>query len=303
MTDLIPILKIIFKIAVFLVAIFSMMGMGLGLKLQQVLEPLRNVQRVAIAIVANFILVPLLCWLLTRILPLSDGFQIGLMLLAAGAGSPFVPMLVSLSKGNQAWTAALMVLFTLVTVIYMPLMLPLMLPGVKVDPVGIAKSLLVVMLLPLIAGLFVHAWREPLALRLVPILSKISIITLILMLVLLVILGHDQLLGAIGRFGILAAAAMVLVATGIGYVLGGPGGDNQRALAFGTGSRNVSAAMVIAAQNFSDKPDVVLIAVLALLSTVCLQIPLAKWLGRSVSVGQGTYEATKKEQRQERENL
>ena len=102
------------------------------------------------------------------------------------------------------------------------------------------------------------------------------------MLVLLAILGHDQLAGAIGRFGILAAAVMVLAATGIGYVLGGPGGDNQRALAFGTGSRNVSAAMVIAAQNFSDKPDVALIAVLALLSTVCLQIPLAKWLGRSL---------------------
>ena len=141
--------------------------------------------------VMGIFLVPLLCWLLTLMLPLSDGFRIGLMLLAAGAGSPFVPLLVSLSKGNKAWTAALMVLFTVVTVVYMPLMLPLMLPGVKVDPLGIAKSLVVVMLLPLVAGLFVHAWREPLALRLVPIFAKISTITLILMLVLLAILGHD----------------------------------------------------------------------------------------------------------------
>jgi predicted Na+-dependent transporter len=282
MTDLIPILKTIFKISVFVVAMSSVMGMGLGLKARQVLEPLRNARRVAIAIVANFILVPLLCWLLTLMLPLSDGFRIGLMLLAAGAGSPFVPMLVSLSKGNKAWAAALMVLFTVITVIYMPLMLPLMLPGVKVDPLSIAKSLMVVMLLPLVAGLFVHGWKEPLARRLVPIFAKISAITLILMLILLAILGHDQLAGAIGRFGILAAAFMVLAATGIGYLLGGPGADNQRALAFGTGSRNVSAAMVIAAQNFSDKPDVALIAVLALLSTVGLQIPLAKWLGRSL---------------------
>jgi BASS family bile acid:Na+ symporter len=232
----------------------------------------------------------MLCWLLTLMLPLSDGFRIGLMLLAAGAGSPFVPLLVSLSKGNQAWTATLMVLFTIVTVVYMPLMLPLMLPGVKVDPFGIAKSLVVVMLLPMIAGLFVHAWNEPLALRLVPTFGTISAIMLILMLLLLAILGYDQLAGAIGRFGILTAAVMVLAATGIGYALGGPGGDNRRALAFGTGSRNVSAAMVIAAQNFSAKPDVALIAVLALLSTVCLQIPLAKWLGRSSS---GTYKTTK----------
>ena len=141
MTDLLPVLNVIFKISVFVVAMSSMMGMGLGLKFRQVLDPLRNVRRVAIAILANFILVPLLCWLLTLMLPLSDGFRIGLMLLAAGAGSPFVPLLVSLSKGNQAWTAALMVLFTVVTVVYMPLVLPLMLPGVKVDPLGMPSRL------------------------------------------------------------------------------------------------------------------------------------------------------------------
>ena len=117
MTDLIPILKVIFNIAVIVMSLLAVMGMGLGLKVREVLAPLRNVRRVAIAILANFILVPLLCWLITRALPLSDGFRIGMMLLAAGAGSPFVPLLVSLSKGNNAWAAALMVLFTVVTVV------------------------------------------------------------------------------------------------------------------------------------------------------------------------------------------
>jgi predicted Na+-dependent transporter len=303
MEALLPTLKIVFKISVFVVAIASVMGMGLGLKVRQVLEPLRNIPRVAIAIVVNFILVPLLCWLVTLVLPLSDGFRIGLFLLAAGAGSPFVPLLVKLSKGNNAWAAALMVLFTFVTVIYMPLVLPLMLPGVKVDPVGIAKSLAVVMMLPLTAGLFVHAWNERLARRLVPIFAVIGNITLVLILVLVAILGHQQLIGAVGRYGILAAAVMVLAATGLGYVLGGPGRDTRCALGFGTGSRNVSAAMVIAAENFSDKPDVVLIAVLALLATVSLQVPLAKWLGRASAVDLDKYSATTKEQSSEQQPL
>ena len=284
MIDLIPFLKVIFNVSVVAMALVAVMGMGLGLKVREVLAPLRDVRRVAIAILANFILVPLLSWLITLVLPLSDGFRIGLMLLAAGAGSPFVPLLVSLSKGNNAWAAALMVLFTVLTVIYMPLALPLMLPGVQVDPLAIAKPLTLVMLAPLVAGLSVHAWNERLALRVVPVFARMASVMMVLVLVLVAILGHQQLWGAVGRYGILAAAVMVLAATGIGYVLGGPGRDNQCALAFGTGSRNVSAAMVIAAQNFSDKPDVVLIAVLALIVTVCLQIPLAKRLGRSVPV-------------------
>ena len=281
MTDVIPILKVIFNILVPVMALLAVMGMGLGLGVREVLAPLRNVWRVAIAILANFVLVPLLCWLITLVLPLSDGFRIGLMLLAAGAGSPFVPLLVSLSKGNNAWAAALMVLFTVLTVVYMPVVLPLMLPGVQVDPLAIARPLLMVMLVPLVAGLSVHAWNERLALRLVPVFAKMTNVTMVFVLVLVAILGHQQLWGAVGRHGILAAAVMVLAATAIGYVLGGPGRDNQCALAFGTGSRNVSAAMVIAAQNFSDNPDVVLIAVLALIATVGLQIPLAKRLGRS----------------------
>jgi predicted Na+-dependent transporter len=281
MADLLPILKVIFNVVVIFMAVVAMMGMGLGLKVREVLEPLRNVPRVAVALLANFLLVPVLCWLITLVLPLSDGFRIGMMLLAAGAGSPFVPVLVRLSKGDQAWAAALMVLFSVVTVVYMPLVLPMMLPGVKVDPMAIAKPLVMVMLAPLVAGLLVHAWKEKLALRLVPVFAKIANLILIVVLVLVAILGHKQLWDAVGRFGILAAAIMVLAATGIGYLLGGPGRDNQCALGFGTGSRNVSAAMVIAAQNFSDKPDVVLIAVLALLATVGLQIPLAKRLARS----------------------
>ena len=45
-----------------------------------------------------------------------------------------------------------MVLFTVVTVVYMPLVLPMMLPGVKVYPLAIAKPLVMVMLAPLVAG-------------------------------------------------------------------------------------------------------------------------------------------------------
>ena len=63
------------------------MGMGLGVEgAGEVLEPHATFRRVAIAILANFILVPVLCWLIALALPLSDGFRIGLMLLAAGDG-------------------------------------------------------------------------------------------------------------------------------------------------------------------------------------------------------------------------
>ena len=47
---------------------------------------------------------------------------------------PFLPKLAELAKGNLAFAVGLMVLLMVVTVGYLPIVLPLILPGVSVDP-------------------------------------------------------------------------------------------------------------------------------------------------------------------------
>jgi predicted Na+-dependent transporter len=48
----------------------------------------------------------------------------------------------------------LMFLLMVVTIFYVPLVFPLLLPGVEVNAWDIAKSLIVTMLIPIILGLF-----------------------------------------------------------------------------------------------------------------------------------------------------
>ena len=279
MDDVIDTLRVAAKVCLVAWIFSTMLGMGLQLKVREVLEPLRNAVLVTLAIIANYVLVPLLGYLILHFLPLSQGFRTGLVLAAVGAGAPFLPMLSEMSKGNRAWAAALMLLLTVATVVYMPLALPLLLTDVEVDPLAIARSL-VLMLLPLVAGLFIRARNESLALHLTSLFGKTANITLIPTLALVVILGYPELLHAVGRFGILAAAILVLGGTAIGYVLGGPRRDMRVVLGFGTGSRNVAAALAVAAQNFGNDPDVTLMCILVTLAMVGLQAPLAKWLGR-----------------------
>ena len=61
------------------------------------------------------------------------------------AGAPFLPKLVQGAKGNVAFGVGLMVLLMVVTIGYMPLVLPFLLPGVQVNPWDIAQSLIVLM--------------------------------------------------------------------------------------------------------------------------------------------------------------
>ena len=155
--DLPQLLSIIMNLSTLVFVVTSMLAMGLSLTLSQIVEPLRNTRLVILALVANFILVPIVAYLIAQAFPLTDGLKTGLILASTAAGAPFLPRLAQMAKGNLAFSVGLMVLLMVTSVLYMPLMLPLLLRGVTVNPWDIARPLIFLMLLPLAAALFVKA--------------------------------------------------------------------------------------------------------------------------------------------------
>jgi BASS family bile acid:Na+ symporter len=141
----------------------SMLSMGLSLTFGQILAPLRNYRLIVLALVANFVVMPFAAFAITRLLRLDEPLGIALVLLGTASGAPFLPLLARISKGNLAFSVGFMVLLMVVTVGYMPLVLPLMLEGVSVDPMKIGRSLVFLVLLPLAAGLLVRARLSGLA--------------------------------------------------------------------------------------------------------------------------------------------
>src|SRR5438477_8615048 len=141
-------------IAMLSFVVSSMLAMGAGLTLARIMEPLRNVRLVLLALLANFVLMPAGAIGLAKLLRLDEPFGVGLLLLGCAAGAPFLPKLAQLAKGNLAFAVGLMVLLMVVTVAYLPLILPIFLPGVSVNPAKIAQSLFILMLVPLAGALF-----------------------------------------------------------------------------------------------------------------------------------------------------
>ena len=211
----------------------SMLAMGAGLTVSQIFEPLRNARLVILALLANFVLMPLGAFALAKGLWLDESFGVGLLLLGCAAGAPFLPKLAELAKGNLAFAVGAMVLLMVVTVGYLPIVLPLLLPGVTVDPWNIARSLVLLMLLPLAAGLALKARYEELAGRVKPMLDWISNISLILLILLITAANIDKVLQVFGTRGILAGVLFIALGFAIGWLLGGP----ERRHKTGDGSR------------------------------------------------------------------
>jgi BASS family bile acid:Na+ symporter len=133
--------------------ISSMLAMGAGLSIRQIIQPLRDARLVVLALVANFVLMPLLAIGISAVLYLDEPRRIGLLLLGCAAGAPFLPKLAELAQGNLPFAVGTMVLLMVATVGYLPIVMPLLLPGVAVNPAQIGQSLVLLMLLPLGIGL------------------------------------------------------------------------------------------------------------------------------------------------------
>ena len=258
----------------------SMLAMGAGLTVARIIEPLRNVRLVLFALVANFVVMPAGAVALAKALRLDEPFGVGMLLLGCAAGAPFLPKLAELAKGNLAFAVGVMVLLMVVTVGYLPIVLPLLLPGVTVDPWQIARSLVLLMLLPLAAGLVLKSHYEDFATEAKRVLDWISNVSLILLVLLITAANIDKVLQVFGTFGILAGLLFIAFGVGIGWLLGGPDVDTKRVMALGTGQRNIAAALVVASQSFDDPKVVVMVIVVAIVGLIVL-MPLSRALAKS----------------------
>ena len=277
MTD---IMETLASLSLLVFVIGSMASMGLSLRMNQILAPLKNRRLVILALVANFVLVPIVAYVITLMLPLDEPLEIGLILLATAAGAPFLPKLAEVAKGNLAFSVGLMVLLMIVTIIYLPIVLPLLLGGVEVSPWDIAQSLIVMMLIPLAIGLFINARYEETAAKIQPTFGQASNIAILVLTVLGLVMNFESMIGLVGSWGILAGILFLIAAVVIGYLLGGSDSSIRSVMGLGTGQRNISAALVVAGQNF-DMDVVTYLMVIAVVGLVIL-MPLAGELGKRV---------------------
>ena len=173
-----------------------------------------------------------------------------------------------MAKGDLAFTAGLMTMLMVITIIYAPLVLPLLMPGIHVDVLGMIRSLVISMLIPLAAGLFIKARYEFLAESLSPHIAQASSFSLIAMFVLAIPLAGGDVLGMIGTGAMLTAVLFVGGTLVLGYLLGGPQKETRIVSALGASQRNVSAAMLITVQNFAEPKVLVMVMTGALVMMV-----------------------------------
>ena len=271
------ILQFVLKISIVFFMVGNMAGMGAEIATGEALAALRNVRFVGMTVVWGWVLCPSFAYLLAKIIPIDQPYAIGLILLGMTPCAPFMPMMVKKARGDLAYAGAFALLAVVGTVAFMPFAVPRMVAGLTADAWAVGKPLLFFVLVPLLVGMVVKSFAEPIAFRLYPLVKKTTDIITIVMLVAMAIAYGKGFIGAIGSYAIGTLVLFVGVVTLATDRLGfGLKQGQKSVLTIGIGTRNLGAAIAPLLTSKADSRSVVMVA-LCIPVTLIFSFLAARW--------------------------
>jgi bile acid:Na+ symporter, BASS family len=258
-------------------AITSMLSAGLSFTFQEIAAPLRRPGRIIRAIVANFVLVPLLAAGIAHALSLDTARSMGLILVGSAAGAPFLIKLIAIAAGDVALGTSLLVLLVPLTVVLMPFLVPLLAPEAAVTASAIVVPLAGTLLLPLAIGLIVAELAPRWSRSVQPVARVASTIALVALMLLTIVVNLHHVIDIVASRAIVALLLLLGGSFAIGYSVASPRPERRVVLGLGTAQRNVAAATIVAVEDIKDNDTLVLVVVASIIDLIVL-IPLARWL-------------------------
>ena len=200
----------IFGIVAILYCVANLGSMGLELNLTETMKSLSSPRLVTLTLVWSWIIGPLLAMLIIKILPLSEAHGTGLLLFSLAPTAPMLPILIRKAKADMDISAAMMPLAVVGTVILMPLLAPVLIPGVSVSSLALAKQLVLTVLLTFGSRSADDGICRKSQINIYPYVKKLAGLTTLLLLVFTVVMYWREFFHALGSFAVAAQVLFVV---------------------------------------------------------------------------------------------
>lgn len=172
-----------------------MFGMGMTLKVEDFKHVLQHPLQVGIGVLAQFLVMPLVAWVLVKVFQLPPELAVGVILVGTCPGGTASNVISYLAKGD----VALSVSMTMTTTLLAPIVTPLLtyaLAGAWIDVsmTSMMISIAQMVLAPVILGLACKHFFGQTVERIMPVLPVVSVVTIVLIVGCVVALSAGKLL-------------------------------------------------------------------------------------------------------------
>ena len=183
-----------------------MFGMGMTLTVEDFREVFRRPVEVLIGVVAQFTIMPLVAFALTKIFNLPPELAIGVILVGTCPGGTASNVMTYLARGDVALSVSMTLTTTLLAPVVTPF-LTLLLAGERIDVslTAMMMSIAQIVLVPILSGVAMNHFLSGVTKKIQPLLPLVSSLAVILIAGAVVALSADKILSV----GLTVAAVVV----------------------------------------------------------------------------------------------
>ena len=234
-----------------------MFGMGMTLKLSDFKVVFTKPKAVITGILSQFIIMPLLAFLLVKIFNLDPALAVGVILVGSCPGGTSSNVMTYLAKGDVALSVGMTACTTILAPVVTPALV-LLLGGatINVSYVSMLMSIVQVVLVPIVLGFVINHFFEKFAQACAKVLPLISVIAICLI-IMAVVAANAAKIMTVGWLIVVVVMLHNLCGYALGYGVGkvlGLSRDQMRTLSIEVGMQNSGLATSLATVHFATMP-------------------------------------------------
>ena len=253
-------MEIVTKIAPIALALI-MLGLGLGLTTQDFVRVLKQPKDFFIGFVCQLIVLPIIAFLLIKILNTPLELALGVMIIAAAPGGVTSNVLTKFANGDVALSVSLTAIISLISIFTVPFivfksaeLLNVSYISNNISMLGISLKMFLVVTLPVMIGMIIRKFATNFIINNTQNIQRISILLFVLVFIAIWIEEWDKIISFITRAGLIALILNVVMMT-VGFYVAkvfASGMDQRKCISLECGLQNGTLAVFVSTQIFDN---------------------------------------------------
>lgn len=266
-----------------------MLGMGLTLRVQDFGTVVRQPGSVGLGVLAQFTVMPLCGWAISRAFGLEPGLAIGLILVSCCPGGTASNVICYLARANVPLSVLMTMTSTFAAVVMTPLLTKWLAGSLlKVDAWGLFVSMIQIVLLPLVAGIVVNTMldrlRHPEKIRRwVGAIGPVFSVWIIVLIVAFIVGANREAISQVAGPLFVSVLLLHVLGFGFGYLLMKLAGKEEafrRTVSIEVGMQNSGLGATLAKEHFAQYAVAPVPAAISAVYHCLIGSVLAAWWGR-----------------------
>jgi len=236
-----------------------MLGLGMSLTIQDFLRVIKIPKDFLVGLICQLILLPIIAFILIKLLNTPAELAIGVMLIAAAPGGVTSNILTKFANGDVALSISLTAIISLISVISVPFIVFNSIDLFEIDNIskdismlGISLKMFFVVTVPVIIGMIIKKYANNFINNKTLLIQRVSVILFVLVFIAIYIEEWDNIVSFIARAGLIALVLNITMMV-IGFYAAkffASGVAQQRCISLECGLQNGTLAAFVGTQIF-----------------------------------------------------